>query len=83
MLELLDSGFYKGNAGKKIIETNVISRSDIEKHFRVGESVGTMDFFLEHRKLTFISYPYEWPFSLLKEAALTHLDLHLEVKSPR
>lgn len=32
---------------------------------------------LEHPVLPFISYPYEWPFSLLKEAAITHLDLHL------
>jgi ribosomal protein L11 methylase PrmA len=32
---------------------------------------------LEHPKLPFVSYPYEWPFSLLKSAALLHLDIHL------
>ena len=32
---------------------------------------------LEHQRLNFISYPYEWPFELLKRAALFHLDLHL------
>jgi ribosomal protein L11 methylase PrmA len=32
---------------------------------------------LEHQPLNFISYPYEWPFELLKRAALFHLDLHL------
>jgi ribosomal protein L11 methylase PrmA len=32
---------------------------------------------LEHPKLPFITYPYEWPFSLLKRAALLHLELHL------
>jgi ribosomal protein L11 methylase PrmA len=32
---------------------------------------------LEHPKLPFVSYPYEWPFSLLKRAALLHLDIHL------
>ena len=32
---------------------------------------------LEHPKLSFISYPYEWPFSLLKRAALLQLDLHI------
>lgn len=32
---------------------------------------------LEHPKLPFVSYPYEWPFSLLKAAALLHLDIHL------
>ena len=32
---------------------------------------------LEHPKLPFVSYPYEWPFSLLKRAALLHLQTHL------
>jgi ribosomal protein L11 methylase PrmA len=32
---------------------------------------------LEHEAIDFISYPYEWPFELLKRAALFHLDLHL------
>ncbi len=32
---------------------------------------------LEHEPISFISYPYEWPFALLKRAALFHLDLHL------
>jgi ribosomal protein L11 methylase PrmA len=36
---------------------------------------------LEHRKLPFISYPYEWSFPGLKAAALLHLDLHLEALS--
>jgi SAM-dependent methyltransferase len=32
---------------------------------------------LEHEKIRHISYAYEWPFSLLKRAALAHLDLHI------
>jgi ribosomal protein L11 methylase PrmA len=32
---------------------------------------------VEHPKLPFVSYPYEWPISLLKRAALLHLDLHI------
>ena len=32
---------------------------------------------LEHPALPFISYPYEWPFSVLKTAALHHLRVHL------
>jgi ribosomal protein L11 methylase PrmA len=34
---------------------------------------------LEHPALPFISLPYEWPFSMLREAACFHLDLHLEL----
>lgn len=32
---------------------------------------------VEHPSLPFISYPYEWSFSLLKAAALHHLDLQI------
>lgn len=31
--------------------------------------------FLHHQTIPFISYPYEWPFGMLKEAALLHLEL--------
>jgi ribosomal protein L11 methylase PrmA len=34
---------------------------------------------VEHPKIPFISYPYEWPFALLKEAALFHLDFQCEL----
>jgi hypothetical protein len=30
---------------------------------------------LEHRAIPFVSYPYEWPFSMLKDAALLTLDI--------
>ena len=33
---------------------------------------------VEHPRLPFISYPYEWCFSALKAAALHHLDIHLD-----
>jgi hypothetical protein len=32
---------------------------------------------LKHARIPFISYPYEWPFGMLKDAALLHLDLML------
>ena len=36
-----------------------------------GPAVGA----LRHEKVPFVSYPYEWPFSMLKDAALLQLDL--------
>lgn len=39
----------------------------------------TASFLLEHPRLPFISYPYEWSFSLHKAAALAHLDLQLSL----
>lgn len=35
-------------------------------------------YLLEHPKIPFVSYPFEWPFSLLKKAALLQLEIHLE-----
>ena len=35
-------------------------------------------YLLEHPKLSYISYPYEWPFAALKAAALLQLDIQLE-----
>src|SRR3954471_5578881 len=33
---------------------------------------------LRHDRIPFVSYPYEWPFSMLKDAALLQLDLLTE-----
>ena len=32
---------------------------------------------VSHRKINYISYPYEWSFSQLKDAALHHLNFHI------
>jgi hypothetical protein len=37
-----------------------------------GEAAGV----LRHERVPFLSYPYEWPFSMLKDAALLHLELN-------
>jgi ribosomal protein L11 methylase PrmA len=51
----------------KIIENNDILKLDLDKEFLV----------IEHEKIPYISYPYEWSFSQLKTAALHHIDFHL------
>ncbi|HLG37188.1 MAG TPA: class I SAM-dependent methyltransferase [Nitrososphaera sp.] len=35
------------------------------------------DLVLEHERIPFISYPHEWPGSMLKAAALFHIDLYI------
>ena len=37
-----------------------------------GEAAGA----LRHERIPFVSYPYEWPFSMLKDAALLQLELN-------
>lgn len=36
-------------------------------------------YLLEHPRLSFLSYPYEWPFAALKAAALAHLEIQLRL----
>jgi ribosomal protein L11 methylase PrmA len=40
-------------------------------------SLPSADLWVEHPRLTAISHPYEWPFELLREAAMFHLDVQL------
>jgi ribosomal protein L11 methylase PrmA len=41
-------------------------------------TIAGFDRVLRHPRLAFISYPYEWSFPLLKDAALLHLDIQIE-----
>ncbi|MGH7419780.1 MAG: class I SAM-dependent methyltransferase, partial [Candidatus Rokuibacteriota bacterium] len=44
----------------------------------LGNKADGAHYVVQHPKLPFVSYPYEWPFAALKAAALLHLDIHLE-----
>ena len=62
----------------KLQDSSIISKS-IEKGFLIEtkEIKKSEDLILEHEKIPYISYPYEWSFSQLKDAAIFHLDFHL------
>ena len=65
--------FYKrGVSRHKIIDTEekVLSMFDMPDYQNNQWSA-----LLEHGRIPFISYPYEWSFEMLKDAALLHLDL--------
>ena len=77
VLRLLDE---RGLAGWKALSESeffaratadgrLIDAKEVDHHS--PESAGA----LEHRRVPFISYPYEWTFSMLKDAALLQLDL--------
>lgn len=55
-------------AGKLIGET------EVDKNV-LGEEGAAASRVIEHPRLPFISYPYEWTFSALKAAAILHLDI--------
>jgi len=52
----------------------LIAEQQVDKSL-LGEQGRDVALLVEHPRLPFISYPYEWPFSALKAAALLHLDL--------
>ena len=45
---------------------------DLQTHLAAVDSTALV---LEHDRVPFVSYPYEWTFSMLRDAALLHLDL--------
>lgn len=56
-----------------LIETRAVENPGLASDLLQADSLAV----LEHERLPFISYPYEWSFPGLKKAALLHLDLHL------
>ena len=70
-LALKESGIITHSISKGfLIGTKEITDAEINKNN--GEEL-----ILEHDKIPYISYPYEWSFSQLKKAAIFHLDFHL------
>ena len=64
------------------IYERLISKGFLISHAEVDPAkVGVDDALLclEHPKIPMVSYPWEWPFSLLKDAALLHLDIMEEL----
>ncbi len=68
-----DSGLLERLAGDgRMIGTEITSAEIL------GERGKDARYVVEHPKLPFISYPYEWSFPALKAAALLHLDVQME-----
>jgi ribosomal protein L11 methylase PrmA len=72
---LKSSGVYDDLIGRAwIIDAEEVDSAQLA---RDGQRPAPGPSVLAHSKLPFVSYPYEWPFTLLKRAALLHLDIHL------
>ncbi len=61
-----------------LVADGLVLASDKVDSSVLGQSCGDARYVIEHPKLPFISYPYEWTFSALKAAALLHMDIHLK-----
>jgi len=71
---LTETDFWKTFSGDgRIVATELVEDPGELPSGLVKESAGV----LSHERIPLVSYPYEWPFSMLKEAALLQLDLNL------
>ena len=63
--------FQRAMSAGSIVGTEQLPIASLPSSVQNGEFAGV----LRHERIPFISYPYEWPFSMLREGALLHLDL--------
>ncbi|GGB88184.1 nodulation protein NoeA [Novosphingobium endophyticum] len=76
--DTFEAALAAGVIDRSIDRTQLLSMQEIDP-----EALASMEpspcHLLEHPRLDFVSYPYEWCFSALKSAALLHLDFHLDL----
>ena len=57
-------------------EGRLVGTREVEEEAALGEAIhGGVAGVLEHDRIPFVSYPYEWTFSMLRDAALLQLGL--------
>jgi SAM-dependent methyltransferase len=67
---LADSSLFRtATAERKLVATEEV-REDVPASLADGYSA-----VLDHERVPFVSYPYEWPFGMLRDAALLELEL--------
>ena len=62
---------------KAVNEKRLISAAQVPPEI-LSSRKAEASYVIEHPRLPFVSYPYEWTFQMLKTAALFHLDFHLD-----
>ena len=80
------NGFKKFDLIKKILQNKSIAKYLIDTKEVDKEELKLIEFetnedvkVFKHKKIDYISYPYEWSFYRLKDAALHHLNLHINL----
>ena len=69
--------FQKRSLNGQVVGTEEISAAAREK-FSLPSHVAAV---LKHERMPFISYPYEWSFGMLRQAALLHLEILIDAVS--
>jgi hypothetical protein len=64
--------FPKAMETGEAVRTTTVAPADLPP-----EVAGTYTTVIEHERIPYISYPYEWTFAMLRDAAIVHLELLL------
>ena len=77
---LVDYAFVRDSGALRplMAEGLVIEAEEVDTA-SLGTDAPPCSLLLEHRRLPFWSYPYEWSFGALKAAALAHLDVQIRL----
>jgi ribosomal protein L11 methylase PrmA len=75
-LEFVKKILNKKDIAELMIETKEISKDEIES-LEISDQANIK--ILKHKKIDYVSYPYEWSFHRLKDAAIHHLNLHINL----
>ena len=73
--KFLQSEFYESRAGSTLIVTKEVSSCDVILSGISKSQVDAYDMWVEHERIPLITYPYEWCFESLKQAASLTLTL--------
>jgi ribosomal protein L11 methylase PrmA len=71
--------FLASKVFAELVSRGWLIRTEIARDDPAGLGMEGPTLLLEHERVPFISYPYEWPFAALRAAALLHLAVHLEL----
>jgi hypothetical protein len=62
---------------RMVAEGKICATEPADSALLADPAAAGWDLVLRHERIPFISYPYEWAFAMLRDAALLHLDLLL------
>lgn len=71
--------FKESGAMYEMIERKWLLPAEFIPNTGLEHLAGDVVQWLEHPRIEYISYPYEWCFSALKAAALLHLEMHISL----
>lgn len=80
--DIYNSGLHQRLASMGLmIGCQRIEADDLTRSSFIGARGETAAALYEHPEVPMLSYPYEWTFSLLKDAAIAHLELQIQALS--